>query len=252
MQPESMQPESMHNVFDITTIIFLALAVLIFLRLRSVLGQRTGRERPPYDPYSRPDRAQPARENVVALPAGRPAGAVAAKSASEGAEQSKPEPSWTGIAEPGSTIANGLDAIANAAPDFDVRHFLTGARAAYEMIVNAFADGDRRVLKNLLSRDVYDGFENAINEREKRGEHMESHFVSIDGADIVGAEMRGCDAQMTVRFQSQLVSVTRDRDGKVIDGQADKVTDVIDVWTFSRDVSSHDPNWRLVATEAGR
>ena len=113
-------------------------------------------------------------------------------------------------------------------------------------------EGDRRTLKNLLSREVYDGFEAAIKEREKRGETVETRFVSIDKADIAAAEMRGRTAQVTVRFVSQLISVTRDKDGNVIDGNADKVTDVTDVWTFARDVSSRDPNWKLVATEAGQ
>jgi predicted lipid-binding transport protein (Tim44 family) len=119
------------------------------------------------------------------------------------------------------------------------------------MIVSAFAEGDRRGLKNLLGREVYEGFEAAIAEREKRGETAETKFVSIDKADIANAELRGRTAQITVRFVSQLISATRDRSGNVIDGSAEKVTEVTDVWTFARDVSSRDPNWRLVATEAG-
>ena len=92
----------------------------------------------------------------------------------------------------------------------------------------------------------------AIRERETKGETAETRFVSIDRSDITGAEVRGPTAQVTVRFVSQLVSVTRDRNGNVIDGNPDKVTDVTDVWTFARDVSSRDPNWKLVATEAGQ
>ena len=120
------------------------------------------------------------------------------------------------------------------------------------MIVTAFAEGDRKALKNLLSREVYDGFETAIREREGRGETAETRFVSIDKADITGAELRGRAAQITVRFVSQLVSVTHDRAGAVIDGSPDKVTEVTDVWTFARDLSVRDPNWKLVATEAGQ
>lgn len=232
---------------DIYTIIFLALAVFIFLRLRSVLGQRTGRERPPYDPYT--SAREPVRqgENVVALPNRPP---ETAPKPAESVEPTEPSERWKGVAEPGSAVAGGLDAIAAASPDFDAKHFLTGARAAYEMIVTAFAEGDRRTLKNLLSREVYDGFESAISQRESRGETVESRFVSIDNAEITAAELRGRNAQVTVRFQSKLVSVTRDRDGNVVDGNAEKVTDVTDVWTFARDVSSRDPNWKLVATEA--
>jgi predicted lipid-binding transport protein (Tim44 family) len=236
----------MRDVFDIYTIIFLALAVFIFLRLRSVLGQRTGRERPPYDPYAAREPVRPATEKVVALPNRTPA------------EPAKPiEPAilgerWKGVAETGSAIAAGLDAIAAADPEFDAKHFLTGARAAYEMIVTAYAEGDRSTLKNLLSRDVSDGFESAITQREQRGETVESRFVAIDSADITSAELRQKNVQVTVRFVSQLITATRDKSGAVIDGSADKVTDVTDVWTFARDVSSRDPNWKLVATEAGQ
>ena len=172
--------------------------------------------------------------------------------AAKPSEPVAPGERWKGIAEAGTPLAAGLDAIVAADPNFDHKHFLTGARAAYEMIVNAFAEGDRRTLRNLLSRDVDDGFESAINEREKRGEMMETRFVSIDGSDIAAAELRGRTAQLTVRFQSKLVSATRDKNGNVIDGNAEKVTDVTDVWTFARDLSSRDPNWKLVATEAGQ
>jgi predicted lipid-binding transport protein (Tim44 family) len=149
--------ESIRDVgFDLYTIIFLALAVFIFLRLRSVLGQRTGRERPPYDPYQARDAARPASEKVVQLP-----------SRTAEAPQRPPEPvepveRWKGIAEAGTSAASGLDAISREDKSFDPQHFITGARAAYEMIVTAYAEGDRRTLKNLLSREVYEGFEAAI------------------------------------------------------------------------------------------
>ncbi len=240
----------MPDVFDIYTIIFLALAVFIFLRLRSVLGQRTGRERPPYDPYTAPPRdVRPATEKVVTLPN---RGTEKPKTVDIAGKPSEPSERWKGIAEPGSALAGGLDAIAAADPSFDAKHFIAGARAAYEMIVTAFAQGDRRTLKNLLSREVCEGFETAITERETRGETMESRFVSIDNADMTAAELRGRAAQITVKFVSQLVSVTRDKAGNVVDGNAEKVTDVTDVWTFARDLSSRDPNWKLVATEAGQ
>jgi predicted lipid-binding transport protein (Tim44 family) len=233
---------------DIYTIVFLALAVVIFLKLRSVLGQRTGRERPPYDPYSARDAMRPSggNEKVVALP-GRPS-----ETPPKPVTDVAPSERWKDIAEPGSAIASGLDQVIAVDSSFDPKHFLTGARAAYEMVVTAFAEGDQRTLKNLLSREVFEGFEDAIRERQLRGETVETRFVSIDKADIVGAEVRGRSVQVTVRFVSQLVSVTRDRGGAVIEGSPDKVTDVTDVWTFARDVSSRDPNWKLVATEAGQ
>jgi predicted lipid-binding transport protein (Tim44 family) len=231
-------------VFDIYTIIFLALAIFIFIRLRSVLGQRTGRERPPYDPYSARDARAPASDKVVTLPT---------RNAETMARQAEPAPDrWKGIAAEGSAVASGLDAIVGQDRSFDAKHFVTGAKAAYEMIVGAFAAGDRKSLKGLLSREVYDGFEAAIRDREAKGETIENKFVSLDTADIIGAELRGNTAQVTVRFVSQLISATRDKAGNVIDGSPDKVTEVTDVWTFARDVTARDPNWKLVATEAGQ
>jgi predicted lipid-binding transport protein (Tim44 family) len=235
------------DVFDIYTIIFLALAVFIFLRLRSVLGQRTGRERPPFDPYSARDARPQATDKVVSLPNRKsPEGPTRTSEAAEPVER------WKGVAEKGSAVATGLDAIAETDKTFDANHFIAGARAAYEMIVGAFAAGDRRALKNLLAREVYDGFDAAIRERETKGETVESRFVSLETAEIIGAEMRGSTAQVTVRFVSQLITATRDKSGNVVDGNPDKVTDVTDVWTFARDLTSRDPNWKLVATEAGQ
>jgi predicted lipid-binding transport protein (Tim44 family) len=244
----------MQDVFDFWWIIYATIAVVIFVKLRSVLGQRTGRERPPYDPYSARDTVRPTanerpstNDNVVALPGRAPE--PAPKPVDPAVPAADP---WSGIAQPGSAVAAGLDAIAREDKSFEGKHFIAGARAAYEMIVTAYAEGDRRTLKNLLSRDVYDGFEAAIRERETKGETSESRFVSIDKSDVTEAELRSRTAQITIRFVSQLVSVTRDRAGAVIEGSPDKVTDVTDVWTFARDLSSRDPNWKLVATEAGQ
>jgi len=234
-------------VLDIYTIIFLALAVFVFARLRSVLGQRTGRERPPYDPYAARDTAKPVAgpEKVIPLPD------PADKTAGRKKEIDEPKADrWTGIAEAGTPIAAGLDAVAKAQPDFDAAHFLSGAKAAYEMIVTAFAEGDRKTLKNLLGKEVFDGFAQAIAERENRGETMESRFVAIEKTDITGAEVKGNTAQITVRFVSQLVSVTRNRAGEPVDGSSNGLTDVTDIWTFARDIGARDPNWKLVATES--
>jgi predicted lipid-binding transport protein (Tim44 family) len=241
---------TMQDSFDITTIIFLALAVFVIWRLRSVLGQRTGHEKPPLDPFSR--REPPARpgaitesDNVVKLPS-----AGADRAAAAAAEPRADR--WKGIAEPETPVARGLDAIVRQEPAFDVRTFLEGAKMAYEMIVTAFAQGDRKSLKGLLSKDVYEGFERAIGERERRGEKAETTFVSIDRADIEGVEVKGRVAQVTVRFLSKLITATRDAQGRVVDGSPEAVVDVTDVWTFARALGSRDPNWQLVATEAGQ
>jgi predicted lipid-binding transport protein (Tim44 family) len=239
----------MQDSLDVTTIIFLALAAFVIWRLRSVLGQKTGREQPPVmrrePPPARQEAASPEPGNVVRLP-----GAAAGRANGGGVELAPDR--WKGVAEPGSRVAEGLDDIAKVEPGFDARGFIEGAKMAYEMIVTAFAQGDRKTLKNLLSRDVYDGFDRAIGEREKRGEKAETTFVSIDKAEIVGVEVRNQVAHMTVRFVSQLITATRNAEGAVVDGSPEAVVEVTDVWTFARPIGSRDPNWQLVATEAGQ
>lgn len=235
----------MQDSLDLTTIVFLALAVFVIWRLRSVLGQRTGNERQ-IDPFRRSEQPKPSPErtdsNVVTLP---------------GASVQMPDAAtnpdrWRGLAEPGSASAAGLDQIAAAEPAFDGKAFLGGAKMAYESIVIAFAAGDRRTLKSLLSKDVYEGFERAITDREKRGERAETTFVSIDDASIANVDVKGRNAQVTVRFVSKLITVTRDAKGAAIDGSPDTVVEVTDVWTFARTLGARDPNWQLVATESGQ
>lgn len=242
----------MNTVFDIYTIIFLALAVFIFFRLRSVLGTKTGQERDPFQPRDNnrdlPPGTRPpaAGGEVIPMPARNGAAPVAPAAAADPAA-----PRWGTLAQPGTPLARGFDAIATRDPSFDPAGFVGGAKAAYEMIVLAFAGGDRKMLRDLLAKDVFDGFEAAIRERETRGEQVETRFVGIEKAEIVDAQQRGDQAQVTVKFVSQLVTATRDRAGTVVDGSPDRVTDVTDVWTFARNVTDRDPNWRLIATEAG-
>jgi predicted lipid-binding transport protein (Tim44 family) len=242
----------MQDPFDVTTVVFLALAVFVIWRLRSVLGQKTGREQPPLDPFSRreaQDGSRPAArpmDNIVRLPtasADRPTPAAPAA----------PNPDrWAGLTEAGSPVALGLDEAVRTEPDFDARGFVEGAKSAYELIVSSFAQGDRKTLKSLLSKEVFDGFDRAISDRETRGEKVETTFVSIDKAELVAVEVRNRVAQITVRFLSKLITATRDGAGQVIDGSPDSVVDVTDVWTFARTLGSRDPNWQLVATEAGQ
>ena len=119
------------------------------------------------------------------------------------------------------------------------------------MIVTSFSRGDRAALKNLLSKDVFEGFAAAISDREAKKHVAETTFVSIDEAKITDAELKDRQAQVTVRFVSKIISVTRDAAGAVVDGAGDKIVEVTDVWTFARDVRARDPNWLLIATEAG-
>ncbi|MBI5261885.1 MAG: Tim44 domain-containing protein [Bradyrhizobium sp.] len=229
---------------DIYTIIFLALAVFIFLRLRNVLGQRTGNERPPFDRAARNALQGAQDKNIVSIP-GK---VIDQPPPPPTAEAMPPTDRWKGVAEPDSALAQGLDAIVEKDSSFDPRHFVSGSRGAYEMIVLAFANGDRRALRDLLSSEVFESFDAAIKEREKAEQKTETRFVSIDKAELVSAELRDRTAQLTVRFVSQMISVTRDKAGNIVDGSPDKVADITDVWTFARDITSRDPNWKLVGT----
>ncbi len=228
------------------TIFFIVLAVIVLFQLRSVLGRRTGHERPPFDPFSRPDKAAaPASEqngNVVTLPGRR------AEARPEDAPATYA--SIDAVAAPGTALNADLRRIRDADPGFDPKEFLGGVKIAYEMIVTGFADGDRKLLKNLLSPEVYQGFDTAIAERENRGERMQSSFVGIDDATIVAAEMKEREALVTVRIVSQLISAVLKSSGEVVDGDPETVVEVRDVWTFARDTRSRDPNWKLVETES--
>ena len=133
---------------------------------------------------------------------------------------------------------------------FDPETFIEGAKAAYEMIVTAFNDDNRKGLQNLLSREVYEGFVAVIAERESLKEKIEFTFIGIKSAKIVDANLEDSIASVTVRFFSQIISTTKDTEGNIVDGDPNLVKDVTDIWTFSRDITSSDPNWRLVATEA--
>jgi predicted lipid-binding transport protein (Tim44 family) len=236
----------MQEPFDLSTIIFALLAAFVVWKLRSVLGTRTGHERPPHERPGRPgpvDDGKP-EGKVIRLPGAAGPGA--------GGEEAEPAAErWAPFAVSGSGVAAGFDQIVALDSTFRPREFVEGAKGAYEMIIGAFAAGDQQSLKGLLAKDVYDSFAAAISEREARGETVETTFVSIDKCDFVDVQMRGKTANVSVRFQSKLISATRDKSGAVIEGSTDKVVDMVDIWTFARDVTSRDPNWRLVATEAG-
>lgn len=228
--------------FDIYTLIFAGLAVFVIFKLRSVLGTRTGAEKPPHDPFVPREPVKPngAANNVIPLQ--RPGEAPG--------EAAVPVDRWAGVAPQGSPLAGDLDTVAAADPSFDLPTFLTGARSAYEWIVSAFARGDRKALRDLLSKEVFDSFAGVIAGREQRGETAETTFVSIDKAEILHAEVKSGFVVITMRFVSKIITATKDRAGAVVSGNPDQVIDVTDVWTFSREARARDPNWKLVATQA--
>ena len=223
--------------FNFLDIILLAMvAAFILLRLRSVLGRRTGHEQ--QNPRSRlesPGGDVHRDDNVISLPDrdGEPARGPAAA-----------EP------EDDTPLGAALTKIALADRSFDKAQFLEGARAAYEMIVTAFAAGDRKTLEPFLSDNVMENFGAVIDQREKSGQTQETTLVGIKSAEIIEAELDGRTAGVTVKFVSDMISVTKDSSGEVVAGDPAKVSLVTDIWTFSRNTRSRDPNWALTATRS--
>jgi len=213
---------------DVEIAVFALVAAFVAWRLYSVLGTRTGTERPPMQ-------RAPLRGDVVDL---RPT------------PPPPPADRWRGVAEPGSALARGLDAVASGDPSFDANHFLTGARAAYEMIINAFAAGNTDMLGGLLAPEPLANFSRAIEARRAAGQTMRVTLVSLDSVKIVEAETRNNTALIAVRYLAKMTSVTTDAAGAVVEGSPTEVADHNEVWTFSRPLGSRDPNWRLVSTEA--
>ncbi|MBN4046589.1 Tim44 domain-containing protein, partial [bacterium AH-315-P15] len=194
----------------IDILVLAALAGFIIWRLRGVLGRREGHEQPNPNPFGgrRQSRKRGRREggsgdNVVPLP---------------GAENDAAAAKFEHIAPQGSELAHGLTEVQLADRQFDVDGFLSGARQAYEMIVTAFAGGDRPALRPLLSDEVYGDFDSALDARESEGQTVESTFIGLNEAELTGAEMRGHMAELTIRFVSELISLTKNTEGVVIEG----------------------------------
>lgn len=229
---------------DPLNLVLLAVAVFVIWRLYGVLGTRTGSERPPFDPFA--GRTTPPEATQPAGPRSLP---QAGEEAATPAEAEEREPVWKGFAAEGSPLGLALVAIANADKGFAPKPFLDGAKLAYEMIVEAFAKGDKAALKPLLNRDVYDGFAGEIDGRAARGDTMATNFIGFQKADIVAAELAGTRAGITVKFLAEMITTTSNKAGDLIDGDPKVVREVTDIWTFERDVYARDPNWRLSSTE---
>ncbi len=232
----------MDEFFDLPTLIVIAIAVFVLFRLRSVLGTRTGNERPPMERRKPAD--APAEETVVPL---RPRPAAAPDMDDERRAR-KLEAEIEQFSHGDAALAQGFKTVAEADPSFTPKSFLDGAKQAYEMIVTAYASGDRQTLKNLLEKDVYEGFVRAISEREAAGQKVDFTFVGLPKVEISEAEYDKKNVLVTVRFHAEVVSATRDKDGNLVEGNADQVQVIADEWTFARNPRSRDPNWKVVTT----
>lgn len=222
-------------------LIFAAIAAFLVLRLRSVLGRRTGEEQERRSPFSgsRPSsdhgserEASDRHDNVVTMP-----------------DRNRHDSELETAEEEGSqSLAAGLSRIRNADPSFDAGQFAHGARRAFAMIVEAYARGDTGTLRPLLSDDLYDAFSAAIRERLNQGETLETRVLQMKAADVLEARMEGRTALVTVKFVTDQTNVTRGPDGEIVDGDPDEPTEVVDIWTFARNTRASDPNWLLVET----
>ncbi len=233
--------------YRLLEIIILALfAGFLILRLRSVLGRRTGNERPRPDlsanpsqniPNSRSERTKPAADlDVQEVPEGL---------AAPGTDKALP---YDDEAAAATSVAGNLLAIKRADPGFDEQAFIEGAKAAFEMIVNAFASGDKETLRNLLGRTVLTQFSAAIDQRKAAGETLSTTFVGVDQATITKATLQRTVAKIDVKIASRQINVTRDKDGKIVEGDPTEIDQLIDIWSFERDIRSKDPTWLLVDT----
>ena len=248
----------MSDGFQFYDIIFFALiAVFIILRLRGVLGRRAGQERRRYaDRFARAARAEEAGDesqaDVVQLPdrsrpEREPPEGAASPDAPRQARPAMQRPA-SGEDEAAGRLGAALEQIKRADHDFTPRRFLEGAQAAFEMVVEAFAKGDTPTLRPLLGDDVYDEFAAAIRDRMAEGHTRETTIVALDQVEIISAEMRGSAARVTVKFVSQQINVTRDKDGEEVEGGQSLIERITDIWTFARNTRSSDPNWALIET----
>lgn len=245
------------GTIDVFTLIALIAAVVVALKLRSVLGQRTDDDDARIERRTRErefgDEDQSQSDNVVTLPT--------AHREHDETQPEVPEPTEEEIragiekfANNDARLIEGLESIRSADSNFDPNHFIEGAKQAYEMIVTAFADGDLKALREFLSDDVYRSFEDAVKTREKDNLILDQTFIGITKSNVLEAEVSDGAANVVVRFGSEMITATRDKSGEVISGDPNEVEDITDIWTFSRDVSTAraraNPNWKLVATQA--
>jgi predicted lipid-binding transport protein (Tim44 family) len=214
----------------LTAIIILALvALFIGLRLYSVLGERTGHEQQPILKPADPDaRVERPAEHAPQVP--------------------KPAPDASDLAYL-PTAGPGVRALLAADPSFDVARFLEGAQAAYRMILEAFWSGELEKVRSHVDDNVYEAFTSSIEQRRREGLVLDNRLVNVEQAVISAASIEQTVAFVTVRFETDIAAVTRNKDGEVVAGSMSDAVQTRDLWTFRRDIASRDPNWLLVETD---
>lgn len=218
-------------------ILFAMVAAFLVLRLRSVLGKRTGHQQHREDSISRSNKQSNTEDNVVELPEREK---KATNSTKESDDQIPSD----------DKLGKGLQRIQIADPSFEPMEFVEGARNAFELIVESFANSDTDTLENLLEKEVFENFRDTILEREQTNETLETTIISFKSAKIIEADIKENNAIITIEYKTEQINVTRDSEDRVIEGDPNQVTEIIDIWSFIRDTGSPDPNWKLVETRS--
>lgn len=214
----------------IQLLVLAGIAIFLILRLRSVLGTREGFEQSPKSQTSpNGDGADRRRFEVI---------------------EGGPDTDITDHVPEGSAAADAFARMKAVEPDFGVADFLHGARSAYEMILMAFENGDLDSVVPFLSRDVYESLVEVVERREREGLSVEANFVGLREVRVVSAsyDETTSEAEITVRFEGELTSVVRNKDGEIVEGDPNEIKRQKDIWTFARRMGVDDPNWQLVAT----
>ena len=227
----------------IDIILFAMIAVFLILRLRNVLGRRDGHEGGHRDPFG-------SNVSVEEVSDGQDKKIIQLPDGSDENNFSGNEGDTSSSADGNTALAAGVAEIQRLDNTFNTEDFLVGARVAFEMVLEGYSNHDRKILENLLSAEVLANFLRAIDEREKAGHVLEDTLVGIEKSEIVEAYIEDETAQVTVKFVSEQINVVRDSEGQIASGNPNEVINVVDLWTFARDIRSTDPNWALVATHS--
>ena len=211
----------MGNPFDPFNLILFLIAVVGFIRLRMILGRRTGNE-------------DPLRQNKYAS-------RVSADIESLTKSKQKNQP---------KTKDDVLLFLSDEFPAFSKESFVDGASNAYEMILKNYADGDLKPIKNIISKDGYNGFNEAINERKNKNKRLVNELIAFDKADIIEAKIERKSALLTVEFYSRIITYVTDENDQVIEGSKDNPVSVIDQWTFKKALKDKSPSWQLISTQS--
>ena len=219
------------NVAVIQLLVLAGIALFLILRLRSVLGTREGFEKPPTPLPGQDDAHTRARRGFEVIEGGV-------------------DRDITDHVDEGSDSADALARMKGLEPDFSVSEFLQGSRAAYEMILMAFENGELDNVRGLLSDEVEQTFVDVIAAREDEGLRIEANFVGVREVTLQEAtfDPDTAEAEITVRFTGELTSVVKDSEGRIVEGDPSEIKRQRDVWTFARVMGTGDPNWQLVAT----